>query len=100
MFVVPGTADGIPTTYNSLIVTRTSKSGIATVASCRATRSLRRPASHLGLPVPALAADEGGVDPDKRPEDVFAGGHDASLLAINGGRVDAGCRSPAPSTSG
>jgi phosphonate transport system substrate-binding protein len=33
---------------------------------------------------------KGGIDPDHDLKTIFAGGHDASLLAINGNKVDAG----------
>lgn len=90
VFVVPGTSDGIPTTYNSLIVTRSS-TGITKLSDLPGhSFSFVDPASTSGFLFPRSLLIDGGVDPDKDLKTVFAGGHDASLLAINGGRVDAG----------
>lgn len=89
-FVVPGSADGITNTYHSLLVTHTA-SGISSVADLRGRNfAFVDPASTSGYLIPRAMLIKAGVDPDRDLRAVFAGGHDASLLAINGKRVDAG----------
>lgn len=90
VFVVPGSADGITTTYNSLIVTHTA-SGITSMENLRGRNfAFVDPASTSGHLIPRALLMKAGLDPDKDMKALFAGGHDASLLAINGKRVDAG----------
>jgi phosphonate transport system substrate-binding protein len=90
VFVVPGSADGITSTYNSLLVA-SAKSGITTVEGLVGhSFSFVDPASTSGHLIPRAMMLKAGVDPDRDLKTIFAGGHDASLLAINGGKVDAG----------
>src|SRR5262245_51139369 len=90
VFVVPGSADGITSTYNSLIVTHTA-SGITSMDGLKGRNfSFVDPASTSGHLIPRAMLMKAGIDPDKDLKTIFAGGHDASLLAINGKRVDAG----------
>jgi phosphonate transport system substrate-binding protein len=90
VFVVPGSADGITSTYNSLLVAN-AKSGITTVEGLVGhSFSFVDPASTSGHLIPRAMLLKAGVDADRDLKTIFAGGHDASLLAINGGKVDAG----------
>jgi phosphonate transport system substrate-binding protein len=90
VFVVPGTPDGITTTYNSLIVTH-SASGITTLEELKGRNfAFVDPASTSGHLIPRATLVKAGIEPDRDMKTIFAGGHDASLLAINGKRVDAG----------
>jgi phosphonate transport system substrate-binding protein len=90
VFAVPGTSDGVTTTYNSLLVAN-ARSGITTVEELRGhSFSFVDPASTSGHLIPRAMLLKGGIDPDHDLKTIFAGGHDASLLAINGGKVDAG----------
>ncbi len=88
--VVPGSAEGVSNTYNSLIVTHTG-SGITTMEELRGRNfAFVDPASTSGFLIPRALLLKAGLDADRDLKTVFAGGHDASLLAINGKRVDAG----------
>ncbi|HZO29450.1 MAG TPA: phosphate/phosphite/phosphonate ABC transporter substrate-binding protein [Chloroflexota bacterium] len=88
--VVSGYADGTPSTYNSLIVTH-ANSGITTVDELRGRSfSFVDPASTSGHLIPRSLLVKAGIEPDRDLKTIFAGGHDASLLAINGAKVDAG----------
>jgi phosphonate transport system substrate-binding protein len=90
VFVVPGSADGITSTYNSLIVTHTA-SGITSMDQLPGhSFSFVDPASTSGHLIPRAMLTKAGIDADRDLKTIFAGGHDASLLAINGKRVDAG----------
>jgi len=85
-----GDDEGTPSTSRSLIVTR-QDSGIATLEDLRGRSfSFVDPASTSGYLIPRFNLVNNGIDPDEDLETIFAGGHDASLLAIDGGRVDAG----------
>ncbi|QBJ96447.1 phosphate/phosphite/phosphonate ABC transporter substrate-binding protein [Rhodococcus sp. ABRD24] len=48
------------------------------------------PASTSGYLYPSAGLKELGIDPEKDVTPVFAGGHDASVLAVNSGQCDAG----------
>jgi phosphonate transport system substrate-binding protein len=90
VFVVPGSSDGITTTYNSLIVANAA-SGITTLDELRGRSfSFVDPASTSGHLIPRSLLVKAGIEADRDMKTIFAGGHDASLLAINGGKVDAG----------
>ena len=100
VFVVPGSADGITTTYNSLIVTHAS-SGITTLDELKGRDfAFVDPASTSGHLIPRALLVKAGIEPERDMKTIFAGGHDASLLAINGKRRSTPAPSPAPSTSG
>lgn len=88
--VMAGTADGEPATYHSLIVT-TPGTGITDLEGLRGrTFSFVDPASTSGNLIPRSLLVENGIDPDADMEAIYAGGHDASMLAVLNGRVDAG----------
>jgi phosphonate transport system substrate-binding protein len=90
VFVVPGSADGITNTYNSLIVTHGS-SGITSVDELKGRNfAFVDPASASGHLIPRALLVKAGLDPDRDMKTIFSGGHDASMLAISGKRVDAG----------
>ncbi|QBD83428.1 phosphate/phosphite/phosphonate ABC transporter substrate-binding protein [Ktedonosporobacter rubrisoli] len=76
--------------YFSYIVT-TPKTGIKSVADLKGHGfSFVDPASTSGNLVPRYTMVKNGLDPDKDVKGTFAGGHDASLLAVLSGKVDAG----------
>jgi len=90
--VMPGLADGTPSSYNSLIVAN-KKSGITKLDDLKTGNhsfSFVDPASTSGYLVPSGIMIDAGIDPKKDLKTVFSGGHDASLLAIANGTVDAG----------
>jgi phosphonate transport system substrate-binding protein len=88
--VVPGTADGKPSTYHSIILTKKT-SGIAKLEDLKGkTFSFADPASASGHLIPRSIIVKSGIDVDKEMKPVFAGGHDASVLSIANGKVDAG----------
>ena len=78
-------------TYHSLMVTR-KDSGIGDIRDLEGkTFSFVDPASTSGNLFPRKAFDEAGMDPNKDlAESTYAGGHDASVLAVENGTVDAG----------
>ena len=76
--------------YNSVIVARTD-SGINKPAEFgkKHTISFSDPASTSGFLVPSFRFAQLGIDPQKDfKQDIFAGGHTASLMALNSGKVD------------
>jgi phosphonate transport system substrate-binding protein len=76
--------------YNSVIVARTD-SGInkPTEFGKKHTISFSDPASTSGFLVPSYRFAQLGIDPQKDFKQViFAGGHTASLMALNSGKVD------------
>ncbi|GCE48969.1 phosphonate transport system substrate-binding protein [Thermosporothrix hazakensis] len=76
--------------YYSYIVT-TKKTGIKTIADLKGhSFTYVDPASTSGNLVPRYTMKKNGLDPDKDVKGTFAGGHDASLLAVLGGKADAG----------
>jgi phosphonate transport system substrate-binding protein len=91
--VVPGTDAGEPSTYRSQILAN-AEAGIADLDGLRGhSFSFVDPASTSGHLIPRSILVQNGIDPDRDLETIFAGGHDASLLSIDGGRVDAGAAS-------
>jgi phosphonate transport system substrate-binding protein len=89
--VVVGTPDGQPATYRSLIVANAG-TGITDLEGIRG-RSFAfvDPASTSGYLIPRATMVGAGLDPDQDlGETRFAGGHDASLLAVANGQTDAG----------
>ena len=78
-------------TYHSLMVTR-KDSGIGDIRDLEGkTFSFVDPASTSGNLFPRKAFDEAGMDPEEDlAESTYAGGHDASVLAVENGTVDAG----------
>jgi phosphonate transport system substrate-binding protein len=91
--VMVGDADGNPSVYYSLIMAN-ADAGIATLADLPGhSFSFVDPASTSGHLIPRFNLVNNGIDPETDLETIFAGGHDASLLAINEGRVDAGAAS-------
>ncbi len=88
--VMPGLPDGTPNSYQSFIIAN-KKSGITKLEDLKG-RSFAfvDPASTSGYLIPRSLLVKSGLDPDKDMKAMFAGGHDASALAINGGKVDAG----------
>src|SRR5262249_36273204 len=82
--------DGSYSTYNSVIITRKS-SGITTLEELRGKSfSFSAPASTSGHLIPRSILVASGFDVDKDLKPIFAGGHDASVLAVANGKVDAG----------
>ncbi len=76
--------------YNSVIIARTD-SGIndAKDFGKKHTLSFSDPASTSGFLVPSYRFSQLGIDPQKDFKQViFAGGHVASLMAVNSGKVD------------
>ena len=91
--VMVGDAEGNPAVYYSLIVAN-ADAGIAALADLPGhSFSFVDPASTSGYLIPSYNLVNNGIDPNTDLETIFAGGHDASLLAINEGRVDAGAAS-------
>lgn len=78
-------------TYHSLIITRPD-SGIQNIEDLRGkTFSFVDPASTSGYLFPSKGMTDAGIDPEQDlKESTFAGGHDASALAVQNGTVDAG----------
>ena len=77
-------------TYNSVIIARTD-SGINDPKGFgkKHTLSFSDPASTSGFLVPSYRFAQLGIDPQKDFKQViFAGGHVASLMAVNSGKVD------------
>lgn len=91
--VMAGEEQGNPAVYYSLILAN-AEAGIATLTDLPGRSfSFVDPASTSGYLIPSYNLIENGIDPEADLETIFAGGHDASLLAINEGRVDAGAAS-------
>jgi phosphonate transport system substrate-binding protein len=78
-------------TYNSLLIT-TPKTGIKTIADLKGhSFSFVDVASTSGNLVPRYSMiTKAKLDPEKDINGVFTGSHDASLLAVQSGKVDAG----------
>lgn len=78
-------------TYNSLMVTQ-ANSDIQNIEDLEGKNfSFVDPASTSGNLFPRKGFDEAGMDPEQDLADTtFAGGHDASVLAVKNGTVDAG----------
>jgi phosphonate transport system substrate-binding protein len=76
-------------TYHSLIITRTD-SGIRTLADLKGhSFSFVDPSSASGHLFPKTGMLKAGLDPDHDLRSIFAGSHDASVLALINGKVDA-----------
>jgi phosphonate transport system substrate-binding protein len=76
--------------YYSYIIT-TPKTGIKTLSDLKGrTFTFVDPASTSGNLIPRYTLLKNGLDPDKDVKATFAGGHDASLLAVASGKADAG----------
>lgn len=78
-------------TYKSLMITK-ADSDIQNIKDLEGgTFSFVDPASTSGNLFPRKAFDEAGMDPAKDLADtIYAGGHDASALAVKNGKVDGG----------
>ena len=76
-------------TYNSLIVARKDRN-IRTLADLKG-RSFAfvDPSSTSGHLFPKTAMIRAGLDPDTDLRSIFAGSHDASVIAVQNGKVDA-----------
>lgn len=82
--------EGGTPTYHSLMITRPD-SGITDVTELGGKRfSFVEPASTSGYLFPSKALNDAGIDPENGLDTTFAGGHDASALAVKNGTVDAG----------
>jgi phosphonate transport system substrate-binding protein len=90
VLVVPAKEDGSISTYNSVIITKKS-TGITTLDGLKGKSfAFVDPASASGHLIPRSIIVAAGLDPDKDMKPTFAGGHDAAVLAVANGRVDAG----------
>jgi phosphonate transport system substrate-binding protein len=77
-------------TYQSYIITRPS-TGIKTVKELKGrTFSFVDPASTSGNLEPRYMMQQAGLNPDTDVKSSYLGSHDASLLAVLSGKVDAG----------
>jgi len=76
--------------YKSYAITKAG-SNIKSLADCRGkTVCFVDPSSTSGYLYPSAGLLEAGIDPQKDVTPVFAGGHDASVLAVVSGQCDAG----------
>ncbi|MFD4294720.1 phosphate/phosphite/phosphonate ABC transporter substrate-binding protein [Rhodococcus sp. NPDC058532] len=76
--------------YTSYAITKAG-SDITSLADFRGkTVCFVDPSSTSGYLYPSAGLKEAGIDPEKDITPVFAGGHDASVLAVNSGQCDAG----------
>lgn len=89
---VPYEAEGEEPTYKSLMITQGGNGEIEEVEDVAGkTFSFVDPSSTSGYLYPTQMLTEAGIDPDEDlAESTFAGGHDASALAVANGDVDAG----------
>lgn len=89
---VPFEEKGERPTYKSVILTRSGNQEIQAVEDLSGkTFSFVDPASTSGNLYPRKMMQDAGVDPEQDlAEARFAGGHDASILAVANGTVDAG----------
>jgi len=89
---VPYEKEGEEPTYKSLILTQAGNDEIEEVEDLEGkTFSFVDPSSTSGYLYPTKMLTDAGVDPETDlAESRFAGGHDASILAIQNGDVDAG----------
>lgn len=90
--VVPFEKEGEEPTYKSIILTQADNDEIQSLEDIEGkTFSFVDPSSTSGYLYPQKMLKDAGVDPEKDlGESRFAGGHDASILAIQNGNVDAG----------
>jgi phosphonate transport system substrate-binding protein len=89
---VPYEEEGEEPTYKSIILTQADNDEIQSLEDIEGkTFSFVDPSSTSGYLYPQKMLKDAGVDPEKDlAESRFAGGHDASILAIQNGNVDAG----------
>lgn len=89
---VPYEKKGEEPTYRSIILTQADNDEIQDLEDVEGkTFSFVDPSSTSGYLYPMKMLKDAGVDPEKDlAESRFAGGHDASILAIQSGNVDAG----------
>ncbi|NLU84248.1 phosphate/phosphite/phosphonate ABC transporter substrate-binding protein [Rhodococcus sp. HNM0569] len=86
----PVDAEGEQPGYRSYAITKPG-SGIASLADMRGkTVCFVDPSSTSGYLYPTAGLTEAGIDPKTDITPVFAGGHDASALAVASGQCDAG----------
>lgn len=77
--------------YESFLVTRAGNEDIAGIEDVAGRRvCFVDPASTSGYLYPAAGLIEAGIDPEADITPVFAGGHDASVIAVVAGDCDAG----------
>jgi phosphonate transport system substrate-binding protein len=90
VLVQPAKPDGTFSTYHSVIITKKT-TGITKLEDLKGKNfAFVDPASTSGHLIPRSILVAAGLDPDKDMKPIFAGGHDASVLAVANGRVDAG----------
>jgi phosphonate transport system substrate-binding protein len=89
---VPYEKEGEEPTYKSIILTQADNDEIQSLEDIEGkTFSFVDPSSTSGYLYPQKMLKDAGVDPEKDlAESRFAGGHDASILAIESGNVEAG----------
>lgn len=89
---VPYEKEGEEPTYKSIILTQADNDEIQSLEDIEGkTFSFVDPSSTSGYLYPQKMLKDAGVDPEKDlGESRFAGGHDASILAIQNGDVEAG----------
>lgn len=88
--VMPAKADGSYSTYNSVIITH-KDSPVKSLDDLKGKSfSFADPASTSGHLIPRSILVKHGYDVDKEMKPIFAGGHDASVLAVANQKVDAG----------
>lgn len=89
---VPYEEEGEEPTYKSLIITQAGNEEIQEVGDVAGKDfAFVDPSSTSGYLYPTKMLTDAGVDPEQDlAESVFAGGHDASALAVANGDVDAG----------
>jgi len=89
---VPYEQEGEEPTYKSIILTQADNAEISSTEDVEGkTFSFVDPSSTSGYLYPQKMLKDAGVDPEKDlAEARFAGGHDASILAIASGNVEAG----------
>lgn len=82
-------AVGVPKSYTSSIVVP-KDSPIQSIEELKGKSiSFADPGSTSGNFVPRLLLERAGIDPDTEMKAIYAGGHDASALAVANGNVDA-----------
>ncbi|NKY50999.1 phosphate/phosphite/phosphonate ABC transporter substrate-binding protein [Nocardia vermiculata] len=87
---VPADAPDASPTYRSYAITKPG-SGINSLADMAGKKiCFVDPTSTSGYLFPSAGLMQAGIDPEKGVTPIFAGGHDASALAVAGGQCDAG----------
>jgi len=89
---VPYEQEGEEPTYKSIILTQADNAEISSIEDVQEkTFSFVDPSSTSGYLYPQKMLKDAGIDPEQDlAEARFAGGHDASILAIASGNVEAG----------